>query len=401
MIDPGWAIRTPDANDLLFKSGPGVATMLAALAAYLAEMAVTETAAGISTANMVGLNAGFQGATNVSSTATVTSINAAAHLAFGWLAEKPPIITTAVDAYTMAYSAMIPAALCQLNRDEWAMFNALNSILPGAFLPPMLDRDREYFGHFWPNNSTTGATYSAVLTGLMPALAIPPPITPPGASPDLPATAATAVAQTTAAGTAGDAMRTTFDAAGQFVPGGQTGTGQLTDLAQKALQPVQGVVEMVPKALESVMGLPEKAFQPVTSVVQSLTGMMGGAFKPDSLAAAESVRPTGISAPPTNLGPTAGVNGVGPGGVPGAAPAVTQYTRPVSGFHQDQGGRPTGLRAATLLNATDVRGPTTGGPGGGIPMSPAGMLARHQGDGEQQTVTRARIVIEGERTDRD
>ena len=87
MIDPGWAIRTPDQNDLLLKAAPGgLPSMMAALAAYTAEMVSTETAAGVSTSNMVALNAEFQGATSVASTATVTGINTVAHLLFGWLA---------------------------------------------------------------------------------------------------------------------------------------------------------------------------------------------------------------------------------------------------------------------------------------------------------------------------
>ena len=82
MLDPGWAARTPDANDLLLKGGTGPTTMLTALAAYTAEMAATEAAAGSSTANMAALNTQFQGATNVASTSTVTGLNTVAHLIF-------------------------------------------------------------------------------------------------------------------------------------------------------------------------------------------------------------------------------------------------------------------------------------------------------------------------------
>lgn len=404
MLDPGWAIRTPDANDLLLKGGTGPATMLTALAAYTAEMAGTEVAAGVSLANMGALNTQFQGATNISSTTAVTGLNTAAHLIFGWLAEKPPIITTAVNAYTTAYSAMIPAALCVANREEWAVFNALNIAFPGMFLPQVVALDSQYYGHFWPNNTSTGATYSATLVSLIPALALPPPITPPGASPAAPATAAAAVAESAATGAAGDAMRASSQAAAQAASGGQGGLGSFTDIAGKALQPLQQGFEAVPKAFESVFSLPEKAMQPVMGMMQNFTGMFGGALNgPQSGAfSAEALRPGGVGAPGvTGLGPTAGGGGGGVGGV-GAAQGLTSYTRPVSSFGQDSGGRPTGLRGPGLLSTTELRGPTAVGGGGAMPMAPAGMLARGQGgEGDQQAVTRARIVVEGDRTGRE
>ncbi|ORV28840.1 hypothetical protein AWB99_17195 [Mycolicibacterium confluentis] len=378
--------------------------MLTALAAYTAEMAGTEVAAGVSAANMGALNAEFQGATNISSTTTVTGLNTAAHLLFGWLAEKPPIITTAVNAYTTAYSAMIPAALCVANREEWVVFNNLNLALPGMFTPQLIALDLEYFGHFWPNNTSTGATYSATLVSLIPALALPPPITPPGASPAAPATAAAAVAESAATGAAGDAMRASSQAASQAASGSQGGLGSFTDIAGKALQPLQQGFEAVPKAFESVLSLPEKAMQPVMGMMQNFTGMFGGALNgPQSGAfSAEALRAGGVGAPGVaGLGPTAGGGG-GIGGV-GAAQGLTSYTRPVSSFGQDSGGRPAGLRGPGLLSSAELRGPTAVGHGGGaMPMAPAGMLARGQGgEGDQQAVTRARIVVEGDRPDRE
>ncbi len=407
MLDPSWAIRTPEANDLLFKSGPGIGSMLTALAGYTAEMASTETAAGVSTANMAALNTQFQGATNVASTTTVTGLNTIAHLLFGWLAEKPPVITAAVNAYTTAYSAMVPAALCQLNRDEWAIFNALNIAFPGMFLAEVVDRDREYFGNFWPNNSSTGTTYAAALTALMPALAIPPPITPPGASPDMPAAAAAAVAQSATTGAAGDAMRASSEAAGQVISSGQSGAESFTDIAQKAMQPLQQGLDMVPKAFETVAGMPEKMLQPAIGMMQNFNGMMGGAFKGAEAApasATDALRSGGTGAPSSGLGPTAGSGAAGLGGVGGAgAQGLTSYTRPVSSFAPENGGRPSGLRNAGLLNATELRGPTTGSGMGGaaMPMSQAGMLARQQGEGGGENVTRARIVVGGDHTDKE
>jgi hypothetical protein len=404
MVDPGWAVRTPDENDLILKAGTGPATTLAALATYLAEVASVEATTSMSMVNMAATNATWQGAANVASTTTLTSINTVAHLLAGWLVEKPPILSTAVSAYTTAYSAMIPAALCVANREEWASFCALNSIFPPFFMPAIVDRDREYFGHFWPNNTTTGSGYSATLVSLMAPLAVVPPITPPGASPGAPAAAAAAVAQSTATGVAGDAMRASSEAATQAAGSTGSGTDMVSKIGEQALQPLQQAIGVLPKAFESVAGLPEKLSQPLMSAMQSFGGMMGGAKGGEAVpGAAEALRAGGGAGAPTGLGPTAGAGGgggIGGGGAgvgPGAA-GMTSYTRPVSSFAPEAGGRATGLRSAGLLNAAEARIPTTtgGGVGGGMPMGSAGMLGRQQGDSEQESVTRARIVVNGE-----
>ncbi|CAJ1578397.1 PPE domain-containing protein [[Mycobacterium] wendilense] len=403
MIDPGWALRTPEQNDLLLKAAPGgLPSMSAALAAYTAEMASTEAAAGMSTANMVGLNAGFQGAASLASTATTTGLNTVAHLLFGWLAEKPPIISTAVSAFTTAYSTMVPAALCITNREEWAMYCALNAVIP-VFGIPIAERDLEYYGGFWPNNARTGATYAATLTSLMPALAIPPPLTPQNAAPAMPAAAATAVAETAATTAAGDAMRASSEAAGQVASTGSNGAGSFMDVAQQALGPAQKAFETVPKAFEGILGAPTSFMQPAMSAVQGLTGMFGGSMGgANAASAAEAIRPTGAGGVPgAGLGALSGGGGGGGAAAPGSAQGLTSYVRPSSGFAPENGGRATGLRTPGLLPAGDMRAPAMAAGGGAMPLGPAGMLARSQDEGGQEQVTRARIVTEGDRTDRD
>lgn len=88
------------------------------------------------------------------------------------------------------------------------------------------------------------------------------------------------------------------------------------------------------------------------------------------------------------------------GGFPGAG--LTSYTRPTSSFEPEAGGRPTSLRAG-VLNAAEVRGPTsptgTGMGGSAMPMSPAGMLGHGKEGQADKDVTRARVVVGGDRTD--
>jgi hypothetical protein len=405
VLDPGWAARPPEANDLLLKGGAGVGPTLAALAGYLAEIASCEATAGVSVANMMALNVDFQGAASLASTAQSTLVNSVTHLFTGWLAEKPPLITAAVDAFSLAYSTMVPAVLCTTNREEWGIATTLNSIFPPFFMPDIIRTDTQYYGHFWPTNAGTGAMYAGVLTSLMPALAVPPPITPPGASPAAPAAAASAVAESTATGAAGDAMRASSEAAAQTANSGGMGTESVSKFAQQALQPLQQGLEALPKAFEGVVGLPTKLAEPAMSAFQSLTGLFGSGLKGSEVTGATDALRTGPSGAVNagGLGPTAGIGGGG-GGASGLSPTahgLTSYTRPVSSFAPDGGGRPTGLRSAGLLSAAETRIPTTasGMGGGAMPMAPAGMLGHGRGENEQQSVSRARIVVRGDRSE--
>jgi len=133
--------------------------------------------------------------------------------------------------------------------------------------------------------------------------------------------------------------------------------------------------------------------------------MMGGAMggpQPATAALSDVVKPASAS---IGLGPTANAlgagGGSGGGGGAGVGPGLTSYTRPVSSFTPENGGRPAGLRTAGLLNVGEGRVPATasGTGGAGMPMAPGGMLARHNGENDATDVARARVVVAGDRTD--
>ena len=108
---------------------------------------------------------------------------------------------------------------------------------------------------------------------------------------------------------------------------------------------------------------------------------------------AEALRAASLAGNAVNMGGGGGGIGGAGGGVPGSG--LTSYTRPVSSF-EPEGGRASGLRPG-LLNPADLRAPvTTGAAGGtGMPVSPAGMLGRGQGEGEKRDVQHARVVLAG------
>jgi PPE-repeat protein len=304
----------------------------------------------------------------------------------------------AVEANTVARSAVIPAIVCQTNRDETAALYASN--ICGCNTPAIAANEEMYFGQFTPQNMNAGLAYASVLNTLMGSIAsTPPPITPAGFSPAAPVET---VAQT-AADTGAQASSGLGDAAGQAASpaagmgdGLQTFMGSAQGLLQGATQPLQELASGPTQAVSS-------GTQSFTGLLQNFMGGFSGMGSPNA-AAAESAA-AGLAGPLGGAGGgAAGSLGGGAGavgaGYPGAG--LTSFTRPASTFEPD-GGRPTGLRPSGVLNAADLRGPTTTGTGGGaMPMSPAsaGMLGRENGGSgksAKDSVTHARIVVDRER----
>lgn len=404
MPDPAWPCSPPEANYLRLV-GPGAAgsaTTLASGTAWQALMGSNELAFSLSTLNTAVTALNFEGIGGAGSTTAVTGLNTALQLLAGWVQEKPPIAAGAVSAYETAVSSMIPAEVSIANRTEQAADVAINPAVLGALTPAIVALDSEYFGEHWPHNAGAGAAYGAALAALVAALAVPPPVAPLGASPAAPATAAAAVAQTAGATAAGEAMKESGQVtqmAGQTAAAPAQAAGEVGQMSSMMAQPMQAAMT----AMQPLMGMfqaPMQAFQGLSSLPQSmmgsLSGMFGGMKAADAaMPAAELVKAT---APGGLVGGVGG--GGGFGGFPGAG--LTSYTRPTSSFAPENSGRPTSLKTG-LLSATEVRGPTASGMGGGaMPVSPAhaGMLAHGKGENGKDEVAHARIVVD-QRSQRD
>lgn len=228
MPDPGWAARTPEANDLLLKAGTGVGTHLANQTAWTT-LGASHHASGVASAiNTAATAASWLGVGSAASALNVTMLNATLHGLAGWVDVKPAVVSTAIAAFETANAAMRPAPECMENRDEWGVDNAINPSVLWTLTPRIVSLDVEYFGVMWPNNAAVGATYGGVLAALAESLAIPPPVATMGASPAAPAQAAAAVGQAAAEAAAGDGMRSAY----QGVQAGSTGAGQSTSAGE-------------------------------------------------------------------------------------------------------------------------------------------------------------------------
>ncbi|BBX75587.1 PPE family protein [Mycobacterium shinjukuense] len=376
MPDPGWAARTPEANDLLLKAGTGVGTHLANQTAWTT-LGASHHASGVASAiNTAATAAGWQGIGSAASATNATMLNASLHGLAGWVDVKPAVVSAAIAAFETANAAMRPAPECMANRDEWGVDNAINPSVLWTLTPRIVSLDVEYFGVMWPNNAAVGATYGGVLAALAESLAIPPPVAAMSASPAAPTQAATAVGQAVAETAAGDGMRSAY----QGVQASTTGAGQSTAAGENfgnqlggLMQPMQSMMGAVPQALQAPAGMmqaPMNAMQPLQSMMGMFAspGALGmGAAAPGASAASAA---GGLSAAATEVGAGGGGASLGGAGVP-----ATSFTRPVSAFESGTSGRPVGLRPSGALGAETLRAPTTtagGTPVGGMPVGYAG-----------------------------
>ncbi|MEB3049904.1 PPE family protein [Mycolicibacter sp. MYC123] len=390
MADPGWAARTPEANDMLIKSGAGLPTMLTNGAAWTAVGAAHHASGIASAVNTALTSIGWIGAGSGSSVLNATMLNVALHGLAGWVDMKAPIVAAAVEAYQLAYGTMRTFQECDENRIESAFDNSINWSVLGALTPRIASLELEYFGMFWPNNSAVGAAYGATLNALTSSLTVPAPVAGMGASPAAPAAAASAVGEASAQTAAGGAMRAAYEgtsgatnAAGQGAGAAQGMGNQMSSM----LGPVQQIGSTLMQAPQQFMQMPQQMMGPMQSMMGMFMNpsMLGGALNPAGAggvpAAAMLTNATGA--------PTAGGFGGGGAGAP-----VSAFTRPVSAF-ESGGGRPQGLRPSGALGSVESQRVTTTSAGGmgGMPMAHgAGAGGKGQGSRPNERPNTVQVI---------
>lgn len=376
----------PEVVAATFEAGPGPASVLASQLVWIIETINHELAMGLSAINTASTATQWIGLGGAASTQSATGLNAGLQTLVGWITHKVGVTQAAAEAYLLAASTVIPSVVSQTNRDETVALHATNFI--GQNTPAIVERDVEYFGEHWPHNSSVGLTYSSVLTGLMSSLGVPPPAAPMGASPAAPAAAGQVAAQS-AAETAEGGLQSAVGTAPAQLASSTGEMGQLGSVMQQGPQLLSSLTD----PLKSFTSAPTSALQSFSSAPQALMGAFSS-LRPTGAIGADAALAGAIAEPVRVGGGVATGVGGGVGGYPGAA--LTSYTRPASTFAPEGGGRPTGR--AGVLNAAELRGPTTSAGMGGapMPMSPAtGMLNRNSGANRDE-VAHARIVVGGQ-----
>lgn len=406
MADPRW-MAPPEVVAAIFEMGPGPASVLANQLVWMTEAISHELAMGLSAVNTAATATQWIGLGGAASGQSATGLNAGLQTLVGWITHKIAVTQAAAEAHSVAASTVIPSLVSQTNRDETAALHATNFM--GVNTPAIIERDTEYFGWYWPQNSSIGWSYSGVLTGLIGSLGIPPPAAPMGASPAAPAAAGTAAAQSAAQTAAQDGLQSSLAAA--EAPA-QTASSEMAGQLGSFLQQGPELASAMTNPSTSYAGVPTQAVQSFSSAPQALMSMFSAGRPLDAVAASTDTALGGAVADPlragtgatvsmvstaSTAGPASAGAAVGAGGYPGAA--LTSYTRPASTFSPETGGRPTGR--AGVLNAAELRSSTSStsaGGMGGMPMSPAGMLGRGNGQaagstGSTDEQVRARIVV--------
>jgi hypothetical protein len=184
-------------------SGAGSAATLAQAQTLTAHAEHLQDVVAASTVNAAGTyGTAWSGAGATAAQAAHTQVNTALAALAEWVAEKPPIITAAAQAYHTAVSEMVPAEEAVANRTQEAADVEVNPRVLGALTPQIAALNLDYFGYMWPANAGAGASYGAVLRSGMAALLTPPPPANPAASPQ-----AAASADDDAMAASGQAMR--------------------------------------------------------------------------------------------------------------------------------------------------------------------------------------------------
>jgi PPE family len=395
-IDPRWVAAPPEAVALIFEGGPGPESIVAYAAVMATEAASHQMGMAASAANIAGTSASWQGLAGAANVARGTALNMggleplAAHCAKHVLMAQ-----AAVDAYTMARPSVIPSIACNANRDLWGVLNATNFF--GQNTPGIVSQDLQYFGDYWPQNSSVGLLYATTLGAIAAAAAVPPPAVAGDVAPAGMGAAASLAAQVgqTAGTDAAQAPAAGSQLAGSAGSGPSSAASQMTSMMSQAPQLFSGALQPISQMTQA----PMQAMQSGMSPIQSLMGMFTGANAPAGAAEAASM----VGAPLGGAGGAAaggmGAGGAGMGGLSSSAASLTSFTSPASTFEPETAGRPTGR--AGVLNAADLRSPTARAGGSAMPMSPAGMLGRGEsasGD-KKDDVTHARIVVNSDRQD--
>src|SRR6202044_369609 len=173
-LDPRWVAAPPEIVALIFEGGPGPESIVAYAAVMATEAASHQMGMAVSATNIATTSASRTGLAGTANVARGTALNTsgleplAAHCA-----KHVMLAQAAVDAYTMASPSVIPSVSCQANRDLWGTLNATNFF--GQNPPGIVSQDIQYFGDYWPQNSSVGLLYASTLGAIAAAAAVPPP----------------------------------------------------------------------------------------------------------------------------------------------------------------------------------------------------------------------------------
>src|SRR6201999_1342405 len=173
-LDPRWVAAPPEIVALIFEGGPGPESIVAYAAVMATEAASHQMGMAVSAATIATTSASWTGLAGTANVARGTALNTGGlEPLAGHCAKHVMLAQAAVDAYTMAAPSVIPSVACTANRDLWGVLCATNWF--GQNFPGITSQDLQYFGDYWPQNSSVGLLYATTLGAISAAAAVPPP----------------------------------------------------------------------------------------------------------------------------------------------------------------------------------------------------------------------------------
>ena len=177
-----------------------------------------------------------------------TEMTAVMSLAVAWLQEGSMLAAQIVDAYTLALESMIPGEVCTTNRTTQAGLISTNI---GQNTPAIIALELEYMGHFWTQNASMMATYQAVVSAALAALATPPPLNPAFADPAGPLAGVVQAGADAAAGSLQSGFQSVTQTASSAVPATQAPASAATDGMSQAMSMPMQMVGMLGRSAAS------------------------------------------------------------------------------------------------------------------------------------------------------
>ncbi len=388
-----WSALPPEVNAGQLMLGDQGASIAAAAAAYEA-LAAALTAEGAKMAATAGVTAstGWVGVGGTAMMATAMPYVAALQLLAAWVQQSAASAAGIEQAYVTAKTGMIPAPVCNGNRDTWV--GLANTNFCGINLPPMGVLDDTYYFGFWPNNAGMMGGYEGIVMAILAQLLTPPPPAPLTANPAGPAGQAAAISQAAASGATSAAMSQSLNGVNQAAGAVQPG-------AQAAAAPANSMAQMAPQMMSQLGQLPQMAAQPLQmlgqfpqmlgQMPQMAMGMLGplsqgmqggGLGGIDKMAG--GLDQTTLAAT-TDAAARGGGGGGGAGGLGSGAGVMSSFTRPTGSFNAPGAPKlPTGWTPGAVPEVAASAGPATAGGTGGLYGAPAAAgAAGHMGRDER------------------
>src|SRR6202048_34584 len=386
------AANPPEVNYWTLMAGDHGASATAAAAAHQALADTITTTMGMMEGTAASTAAGgWQGIGGVSMLANATEMTGVMSMAVAWLQEGSMLAAQIVDAYTLALESMIPGEVCTTNRVTQSGLIATNI---GQNTPAIIALELEYMGQFWTQNASMMATYHAVVSAALAALATPPPITPAVATPAGPLAGVVQAGADAAAGSLQSGFQGVSQTAGTAVPATQAAARASADgMAQAMSMPMQmvGMLGQLPQMAGQLPQMLGQAPQRVSQAVQLPMGMLGQLGSAGNLGAAGAPVDAARTATLSNAALSTGGAGLGGGGVGGGGTGVvpSSFTRPASSFAAPNAPKlPTGFVGANAAPAPVAGSAPSGMGSGGLYGAPAAMGREGAGSSSEKAPTR-------------